>query len=60
MGNCFEACGADFEGTVEMVAGARHRTVDDVKATLAALKAIAASDPEYQTLRGRLPESFPL
>jgi hypothetical protein len=60
MGNCYEACGADFEGTVEMVAGARHREVPEVKATLARLRATYGDDPEYQSLRRRLPETFPL
>jgi hypothetical protein len=59
MGNCFEACGADFEGTVEMVAHSRKRTPEDVKRTLAAMAQRFGPDPEYQALRRRLPESFP-
>jgi len=60
MGNCYAACGEDFEGTVRMVAGARGRTVPDVKATLARLRDAHGSDPEYQRLRRRLPADFPL
>lgn len=60
MGNCYEACGADFEGTVEMVANSRRRTPSEVKETLARMRAEYRSDPDYQTLRRRLPESFPL
>jgi len=59
MGNCFEACGADFEGTVGMVADSRRRTRDDVKQTLASMASRYGSDPDYQKLRGRLPPSFP-
>jgi hypothetical protein len=60
MGNCYAACGADFEGTVGMVADARHLSPDEVKGTLNELRARFSSDPEYQALRRRLPESFPL
>jgi hypothetical protein len=60
MGNCFEACGEDFEATVEMVAGSRHREVADVKATLARMRTLYHADPDYQALRRRLPDSFPL
>lgn len=60
MGNCYEACGEDFEGTVEMVANSRHRTVDDVKATLQAMRLRYGADPQYRVLRGRLPAEFPL
>ncbi len=60
MGNCYEACGEDFEGTVEMVAHARRRTVDDVKQTLTAMRSRYGQDPDYQRLRRRLPTDFPL
>jgi len=60
MGNCYEACGADFEGTVGMVADSRHRMVDEVKATLARMRATYGGDTDYQALRHRLPDSFPL
>lgn len=60
MGNCFEACGADFEGTVEMVAHSRHREVEEVKATLVRLRESYGRDPDYTALRRRLPETFPL
>jgi hypothetical protein len=59
MGNCYAACGADFDGTVGMVADSRHRTPDDVKQTLAEMSRRYSGDPEYQKLRGRLPPSFP-
>lgn len=60
MGNCFEACGADFEGTVGMVASARSLAPEEVRAMLATMRARCASDEEYRRLRRRLPESFPL
>jgi hypothetical protein len=60
MGNCFAACGEDFEGTVGMVAHARHLTPDEVKRLLAHMKAEYGRDPEYIALRERLPASFPL
>jgi hypothetical protein len=60
MGNCFEACHEDFEGTVEMVAQARKRTPDEVKATLGRMKECYERDPDYRRLRQRLPMEFPL
>jgi len=60
MGNCYEACGEDFEGTVEMVAHSRRRTPEDVKQTLTSMRERYRSDPDYQALRRRLPSSFPL
>jgi hypothetical protein len=59
MCNCFSACGADFEETVGMVAGARRRTGEDVKGTLRAMASSYAQDGEYQNLRKRLPAEFP-
>jgi hypothetical protein len=60
MGNCYEACGADFEGTVRMVSEARRRPVDEVKGTLARMRQAYYGDPEYRVLRERLPATFPL
>jgi hypothetical protein len=60
MGNCYEACGEDFDGTVEMVAHSRRRTPEDVKQTLAAMRQRYGADPDYQRLRERLPPDFPL
>lgn len=60
MGNCYEACGEDFEGTVRMVASSRHRTIDDVKTELGRMREAYGQDAEYVTLRERLPRSFPL
>ena len=59
MGNCYEACHADFEGTIEMVAGNRHRTPEDVIETLLGMGQRYAEDPEYRHLRARLPSNFP-
>jgi hypothetical protein len=59
MGNCYEACHADFVHTIEMVAGNRHRTSDDVKDTLRRLAERFGADPEYRRLRARLPAEFP-
>lgn len=60
MGNCYAACHEDFEGTVDMVAGARHRTSDDVRQTLRSMGGRYAADPDYRTLRARLPPEFPI
>jgi hypothetical protein len=60
MGNCYAACGADFDGTVGMVADSRGRQVDEVKATLARMRESYGQDADYQALRRRLPDDFPL
>ena len=59
MGNCYAACGADFEATVGMVADSRSRTPEDVKQTLATMARRYGAEAEYQKLRARLPPSFP-
>ncbi|HTT34506.1 MAG TPA: hypothetical protein VMH78_01355 [Thermoplasmata archaeon] len=59
MGNCYEACHATFEETLEMVGGNRGLTPDEVRARLAAIRARYADEPEYRRLRARLPEEFP-
>lgn len=43
-----------------MVADSRHRTPEDVKQTLSEMKERFGRDPDYQALRSRLPDSFPL
>ena len=58
MGNCFEACHADFDGTVEMVAGSRDLEPLAVKALLRAIRERDRSDPTYVRLRRRLPSEF--
>ncbi|MCI4372019.1 MAG: hypothetical protein L3K02_00010 [Thermoplasmata archaeon] len=60
MGNCYAACGADFEDTVGMVSDTRHRQPEEVKATLDRMRETYREDPEYQSLRRRLPDTFPL
>jgi hypothetical protein len=60
MGNCYAACGADFEGTVEMVANARRISPAEVKTRLARMKHLYGSEVEYRQLRERLPATFPL
>ena len=60
MGNCYEACGEDFDRTVAMVAERRKLTPEQVKRTLSRLREEYERDPEYQALRQRLPASFPL
>jgi hypothetical protein len=59
MGNCYEACGEGFEATVGMVADSRHRTREDVKDSLANMAGRYRDDPDYRTLRARVPASFP-
>ncbi len=60
MGNCYAACGSDFEATVGMVAESRRRTPEDVKLSLSEMKQRFGRDPDYRALRSRLPDSFPL
>ncbi len=60
MGNCYAACGADFESTIEMVAGSRRLSPDEVRRRLERLRLEHGNEPKYRTLRARLPESFPL
>jgi hypothetical protein len=59
MGNCYAACGENFEHTVEMVASSRGRTTEDVKQTLTRMAERYASDPDYHALRERVPASYP-
>lgn len=59
MGNCYEACGEDFEHTVGMVSDSRHRTPDDVRETLRGMAQRYGNDADYQALRRRLPPAFP-
>ena len=59
MGNCFAACGANFEETVGMVARARDRDPEEVRTTLARIRREYGTEPEYVALRGRLPAGFP-
>ena len=60
MGNCFAACGEDFEGTTRMVASARGREQEEVIQTLEMMRRNYENDPDYKELRARLPEDFPL
>lgn len=59
MGNCYEACHASFEETLEMVGGNRGLTPDQVREMLRTVRLRDAADPEFQRLRGRLPAEFP-
>jgi hypothetical protein len=58
MVNCYHTCHADFEGTVGMVGSARGLSPDEVKEILTRLK--KAGGGEYEALRSRLPDEFPL
>ncbi|HEV2317029.1 MAG TPA: hypothetical protein VGV89_05595 [Thermoplasmata archaeon] len=60
MGNCYAACGEEFEATVEMVAGARNLEPQEVRSLLVQMRVRYAHDTEYQSLRARLPPEFPL
>ena len=60
MGNCYAACHADFEETLEMVGGTRGLSSEDVKAMLVAIRIKYGGDDEYRSLRSRFPESFPI
>lgn len=59
MCNCYAVCGDDFENTIGMVANARGRTPEEVKATLIRVAEENAGDKEYRDLRSRLPRGFP-
>ncbi|MFQ5951772.1 MAG: hypothetical protein ACE5KH_06795 [Candidatus Geothermarchaeales archaeon] len=60
IGNCYDACRASFEDTVEMVGSSRGLTAEEVKAMLRRVRENHAHDEEYRVLRSRLPEEFPL
>ena len=58
MGNCYAACGADFEDTVGMVGNARGLEPREVKQILRHIKEVHGNEDEYMRLRGRLPKEF--
>ena len=58
MVNCYHTCHADFEDTVGMVGSARGLSPEEVKGILARLRETGGA--EYQALRSRLPDTFPL
>jgi transposase len=59
MGNCYRACGENFDETVRMVAEARDLRPEDVRQTLTEIRERYGNDESYQRLRRRLPEDFP-
>ena len=60
MGNCFAACGEDFEGTTRMVASARGLEQEEVIQTLKTIRKNYENDQDYKKLRARIPEDFPV
>ncbi len=60
MGNCYAACHASFEETVDMVGGSRGLSSEEVKSILALIREKYGQDAEYRTLRTRLPDDFPM
>ncbi len=60
MGNCYEACHADFEDTVGMVGSARGLRPDEVRKMLGEMKEKYGEMDDYKALRARLPKEFPL
>lgn len=60
MGNCYEACHADYEDTVGMVGGARGLNSDEVKKMLGEMRLKYGESDDYKALRARLPKEFPL
>lgn len=60
MGNCYEACHATFEETLEMVGGNRGLSPAEVRSLLVAIRDRDGSDAEYRRLRERLPAEFPI
>ncbi len=60
MGNCYASCHAHFEDTVQMVGSARNLSSEQVKKMLEDIRENSGGDSDYQRLRRRLPEDFPL
>ncbi len=60
MGNCYAACHAEFEETLEMVGSSRGLSSEDVKAMLIAIRKKYGRDENYRTLRSRFPDTFPV
>lgn len=60
MGNCYAACHADFEETLEMVSSSRGLSSEDVKTMLVAIRVKYCEDEEYANLRRRFPDNFPV
>ena len=58
MVNCYHACHANFEDTVEMVGSGRGLSSEVVKEILERLK--QDDSGEYKALRQQLPDGFPL
>ena len=58
MGNCYAACHATFEETVEMVGGSRGLKPSEVKKMLIDIRTKHHQDEEYKALRSRFPEEF--
>lgn len=59
MRNCYSACHANFEGTVEMVGEARGLEPDEVEQMLIHIKENSSTEKEYKELRAQLPKEFP-
>ncbi len=60
MGNCYQACHADFDDTVGMVGSARGLSPEEVKKMLGEMKEKHGESDDYMALRARLPKEFPL
>ena len=60
MGNCFEACHASFEETLQMVGSNRDLTPEEVVRRLKSIRERYGNDRLYQKLRGRFPADFPV
>jgi hypothetical protein len=60
MGNCYAACHASFEETVEMVGSSRGLTPEEVKSILVRIRENSNAEEDYRKLRSRLPQDFPV
>ena len=58
--NCYDACHKDFNETIEMISNARGLNPKFTEALLIAVRARYSNTKEYQRLRKRLPEEFPI
>ncbi len=59
MRNCYSACHANFERTIEMVGEARGLEPEDVKRMRLHIKENNSDEKEYKELRAQFPKEFP-
>ena len=60
VGNCYQACHEDYKETLKMISGWRGYTSDEVHDILTNVKEKYSATEEYQKLRMRFPDDFPI